>query len=217
MKHIALIMILIIALTACSPGAEPTRTIERGEVIYTNTFDDPTSWETFGLLDTQFGIQDGVYNAISNGGGYIPVSNGVTHSNVVIEATTSLVSGSDDTIYGVMCRMQQANPSVGYYFLINGAGQYGIRIGEGSRLRVFVPWTDHSAVKTGQNSNNTLRVVCVDDYFAFYINDRFVAEATDNWLSEGTMGFALTGTSGTNNAVTFDDVTIWDAQLTDTE
>src|SRR5690606_34501295 len=135
-----------------------------------------------------------VYHAISSGGGYIPVTNNVTHRNVVIEVTAEQVGGTENSIYGVICRAQAANTAIGYYFLINSSGEYGIRIGESSQIRVFVPWTESKAIHTGLASN-TLRVVCIDDYFAFYINDEFVAEARRDWLIEGSMGFVVNAPS----------------------
>jgi len=217
MKQLLLVLMLAGMLVGCTSDETPSATYELGEVIYTNTFDDPTSWETFGVLETQFGITDGVFNAISDGGGYIPVTNGVNHSNVVMEATVTLAAGSDNSVYGIMCRSQSANNNVGYYFLLSGSGQVGIRIGDGSSVRIFTPWIDHPAVKKGLNTN-TLRAVCIDDYFAFCVNDRFVPESRQDWLTQGSMGFTVATPSGEPIAAQFDDVTIWDASLiTDSE
>jgi len=207
-----LIALLLISLVACTQEEQATVQYETGDLIYENTFDDPDSWETFGFMETQFGISNGVYTAISDGGGYIPVTNGETHSNVVIEVTAEQIGGSPGSIYGIICRSQAANPTIGYYFLINSSGEFGIRIGESDRIRVFVPWTEHKAINEGL-ATNTFRVVCIDDYFAFYINDTFVAESRHDWLVEGTMGFAVNAPGETDIVVTFDNVQIWEASL----
>lgn len=213
MKQLTLIFIMSMILAACSPEeAQPSVEIIQGDLIYENNFDDPTSWETFGLIDTQFGITDGKYVAISAGGGYIPVSNGISHNNVIIEATAEQFAGSSETIYGIICRSHPTVTSLGYYFLINSSGSYGIRIGETNRIRVFVPWTEHPAINQ-EIATNTLRAVCVDDYFAFYINDQFVAEARHDWLTDGNMSLVVSSPSGVEIAVKFDDVRIWSASI----
>ncbi|MGJ3239262.1 MAG: hypothetical protein ACFE0Q_11195 [Anaerolineae bacterium] len=214
MKYLIALLLAILIVSACTPEDTPSASVAYvlGDVIYQNSFDDPNSWESFGFMDTQFGIADGVYNAISSGGGYIPVTNRETHSNVVIEAQTALISGSAETVYGIICRAQSANTSVGYYFLIDGAGQFGIRIGEGNRIRVFVPWTRHPAVNAGI-AENTLRAVCIDDYFALYINGQFVAENRQDWLTEGQMGLVVSAPDGVGISAQFDNVTIWSAEL----
>lgn len=217
MNKALVIIILSVILAGCATDeAQPSVEIVLGDVIYENSFDDPTSWETFGLIDTQFGISNGEYTAISAGGGYIPVTNGVSHRNVVMEVTAEQFAGSDTTIYGIMCRTHPRLTSIGYYFLINSAGSYGIRIGETDRIRVFVPWTEHPAINRALDTN-TIRAVCVDDYFALYINDQFIAEARHDWLEEGNMGLVISSPDGVEVAVKFDDVTIWDASIIESE
>lgn len=218
MRQLFLTLILGIVLTACGSQASPSVEIEIGDIIYENTFDDPDSWSSFGFVTTQFGIADGVYTAISAGGGYVSVSNFEAHTNAVIEVTAEQISQSLDTSYGVICRAQsQSNrDSIGYYFLVSASGQYGIRIGESDRIRVLVPWTEHPVINQGR-ATNTIRAVCIDDYFALYINDEFVTEARHNWLLEGNMGLVVSSADSTEIAVEFDNVTIWDATLAETE
>jgi len=213
MRYSVLAALLIALLTACSTTARPTVDYEVGEVIYQNTFNDPDSWTTFGFSQSQFGISDGTYNAISAGGGIVAVTNFHTHSNAVLEVTAEQISAFDDTGYGIICRAQSAQNAVGYYFLLSGSGRYGIRIGEEERVRVLVPWTDHPAINKGR-ATNRIRAVCIDDYFALYINDQFIAEARHDWLEAGLMGLAVTSNEGTEIGVVFDDVTIWQAELT---
>lgn len=213
-QRILIALFLMSILSACA-GAQASEQYELGEVIYTNNFDDPTSWESFGLIQTQFGISNGTYNAVSPGGGYVTVTNSHVHRNVVMEVTAEQISSSDNTSYGIECRSQVANTSIGYYFMISSSGRYAIRLGEGSRVRVLVEWTESSAVNKGQ-AVNRLRAVCIDDYLAFYVNDIFVAETRYDWLVEGTMGFVVNSPESTEIAVKFDNVTIWEASLVET-
>jgi hypothetical protein len=211
-----MILLCLLILVACNPKAEPGVDYQLGELIYQDHFDANQGWENFGYLDNEFGISEGVYNAISSGGGYITVTNEPLHSNVVIEVSVEQRSKDNNNSYGVVCRVQAVNTNIGYYFLISGNGEYGIRIGETGRIRVLVPWTEHPAIKRGMNQNK-LRVVCIDDYLALYINDEFITEARYDWLTEGQLGFTVNSVAGVAVAIQFDDLKIWDASLVGTE
>lgn len=216
MPRITMILLCLLILVACNPKAEPGVDYQLGELIYQDHFDANQGWENFGYLDNEFGISEGVYNAISSGGGYITVTNEPLHSNVVIEVSVEQRSKDNNNSYGVVCRVQAVNTNIGYYFLISGNGEYGIRIGETGRIRVLVPWTEHPAIKRGMNQNK-LRVVCIDDYLALYINDEFITEARYDWLTEGQLGFTVNSVAGVAVAIQFDDLKIWDASLVGTE
>lgn len=217
MLRIAIILLSMLILAACTSEdtAEPTVDYQLGDIIFQDSFDELGAWESFGFIETEFGVSDGVYNAISPGGGYVTVSNSeYTHSNVVMEVTVEQRSDDNNNAYGIVCRAQVANSFIAYYFLISGAGQYGIRIGEGGRTRMLVSWTDHPIINKGE-AQNTLRVVCIDDYFAFYINEQFVAEARHDWLIEGRVGFTVNSEEGILIGVQYDDLTVWEAELVD--
>jgi hypothetical protein len=211
-----LLLFSLLLLSACGQQqAQPTIQYELGELIYTNTFDDPNSWESFGFMSTEFGISDGKYLAVSPGGGYVTVSNYHLHRNVVIEVTVEQVSAHQDTSYGIECRAQRGNNAVGYYFMLSSSGAWAIRLGDGGRVRILVEWTESPVVNQGQTSNK-LRAVCIDDYMAFYVNDVFVAETRYDWLEEGNMGLVVNSPESTEIAVRFDDVKIWEASLVET-
>jgi hypothetical protein len=211
-RYALIALFLLAGLSACGTTAAPSVNYELGEVLYTNTFDDPGSWESFGFIETQFGIGEGTYNAISPGGGYVTVTNSHLHRNVVIEVTAEQFSTETNSSYGIECRAQVGNNSVGYYFMISGIGQYAIRLGDGGRVKVLVPWTESSVVNQGTASNK-IRAVCIDDYLALYVNDVFMAETRYDWLIEGNTGLVVNSPESTTIAVRYDNLTIWDASL----
>ena len=213
---IAIIGLLFLAACNATPEAKPSVDYQLGDIIYQENFDNGAGdWEEFGYIETQFGVVNGTYAAISPGGGYITVTNQHVHSNVVIDVKLEQQSADNTASYGVVCRSQVANVNVGYYFLINGGGHYGIRIGDGGRIRMLVPWTEHQAINQDLGAINTMRVVCIDDYLALYINDTFVAEARYDWLKEGRTGFVVNSVESVTVAVQYDDLTIWEASLGD--
>lgn len=211
---VILCLLFLAACNATSPEAKPSVEYQLGDIVYQNDFETDTGdWEAFGYAQIQFGISNGTYNAISSGGGYITVSNQDVESNVVIVVQVQQVSSDNNVSFGIVCRSQLADPNVGYYFMISGDGQYGIRLGDGRRVRPLVPWTTDSSIKQGQGAINNLRVVCIDDYLAFYINDKFVAETHYDWLKEGRTGFVVDAAKNVGVAVQYDNLKIWDASL----
>jgi hypothetical protein len=191
--------------------------VTEGEIILQEDFEDieASSFPSYGLgEDLVFGVADGSYAAIVMGSGYAWTLNNITHDNVTITATVEKVSNGDADTYGIICRAHSSNNGMGYYFLINGSGNFGIRKGDGERIHVLVPWTKSRAIHTGQKTN-TLRAVCVDDYLAFYINDQFVAEARDGQFMEGFAGVAVAAEDSHRIAIRYDDLTIRSATITE--
>jgi hypothetical protein len=202
------------ALAGCS--AQASTAISAGALLLNEDFEaiDASSFPSYGLgEDLVFGVSNGSYAAIVTGGGYVWTLNDMTHSDVVIEVTTEKVSTSATDTYGIICRAHSSNNGMGYYFLINGSGYYGIRKGDGERIHVLVPWTQSRAIRTGQREN-TLRVICVKDYLAFYINGQFVTETRDSQYVEGFAGFAV-ASEGERIAITYDNLTIHAASIQD--
>jgi hypothetical protein len=211
-RKICALVCLCIALTGC--GTKATVNIREGDLLLQETFDDidASSFPSYGLSEQIiFGVSEGAYAAIVSGSGYVWTLNNITHSDVVLEVTTDKVSTSPTDTYGVICRAHSSNNGMGYYFLINGNGYFGIRKGDGERIFVLVPWTQSNAIRIGQTTN-TLRAVCVGDYLALYINGQFVAETTDSQFVEGFAGVVV-ATEGERIAITYDDLTIYSASI----
>ncbi len=208
-------------LAACGstegPPPQPSVGFERGEIILETRFDDAAGFNTFSMGAVQFAPVEGEFQAIAPGGGYIWTLNTQTHQDIVAELTMEVLTPEDErSIYGVMCRAHPNDNGVGYFFLLRGDGYFGIRRGTGDDMRPLVNWTPHPAIRTGRGQVNDLRVICVEDYLALYINDQFAGEARYDWLDEGLMGFALNGADESLIGVAYDNLTVWEATLTDT-
>jgi len=210
-------VILILAFAGCATTANPTVSIQTGAILAEEHFEDieTAAWPSYSLGGIVFGVVDGQYAAIASGSGYIWELNRQNHQNVSIDARVQQLSPAPENIYGLICRAHASLNGMGYYFLLDGHGQFGIRKGDGERLSVLVPWTPSDAIKTGEV--NRLRAVCVDDYLAFYVNDTFLAEARDSHFSEGWAGFAINAGGDFQIAVTFDDVIIHEVQISPSE
>lgn len=201
-------------LAGCSSTTEQASLeIVVNTVLSEEHFDnmDTTAWPSYSLGGVVFGVVDGQYAAIASGSGYIWELNRRTHQDVAIDVSIEQLSPAPENIYGVICRAHPSLNGMGYYFLLDGQGQFGIRKGDGERITVLVPWTKNDAIKQG--TSNQIRAVCVQDYLALYINDTFMAEVRDSHFSEGWAGFAINAGADLQIAVTFDDLIIHEAEL----
>ena len=217
MKWFSLILLLLIA--ACQPAPMsmqergPTRHVLTGNQRTLYTFDLPETWDLFDLGDqAHFRLADGQLEAyVAADRGYIMTRNGVTHSDVIINATVRQTEGLSSSAYGVVCRADEHDN--GYYFLISGSGEFTIAVGTEARNDLFqlVPWQYHSIIKKGFQPNE-IRAVCVQDYLAMFINNVFVAESYDYEYTEGELGLVI---GAVNQAATadFDNVLIRDAYI----
>ena len=202
---------LALMLAGCS---RPSAEYALGQATLSEDFSSEEAWEYY--LDENAGntasVTDGAYRIEAGDEGYIWGLNQKTHADVVMEVTTSQLSAFENNAYGVMCRADVSNNGDGYYFMISGDGFYSIARGEGEDVTPIVDWTGSGAISSGTRSN-VLRAVCIGDYLAFYVNDKFLADTNDSAYDSGYAGFAATAFEGGDVAVTFDDLTVWQATL----
>jgi hypothetical protein len=213
-KKVLFITTILTMLTFSSCSSTPSQEFDTGDVLLRERFNQADAWENFVNDDFQVELEvvDGVYRIYTFGSGFIWGLNDAEHDNVVIEVTTEQISSDTDNAYGVICRADTSNNGDGYYFLISGDGFYTIRRGEGDDVSPIVDWDRSSAINQGRDSN-TIRAVCIDEYLALYVNDRFVAEANDSLYSTGFAGFAASASDDNDAEINFDDLTIWEASL----
>lgn len=95
----------------------------------------------------------------------------------------------------------------GYAFLIQGSGSYAIMRARSRQLTPLVNWTESDAIQQGP-ARNHIRAVCVGSYLALYINDRFVASATDDTYTSGQVGLAASAANRLGTRIAFDNLAI---------
>lgn len=95
----------------------------------------------------------------------------------------------------------------GYAFLIQGSGSYAIMRARSRQLTPLINWTASDAIQQGP-ARNHIRAVCVGNYLALYINDRFVASATDDTYTSGQVGLAASAANRLGTRIAFDNLAI---------
>lgn len=76
-----------------------------------------------------------------------------------------------------------------YYFKLSEQDQYSVKIHYSDAWETLIPWTTSSAILPGQL--NRIAVVAQGRELAFFINDRFVADITDERILSGDVGLAV--------------------------
>ena len=126
--------------------------------------------------------------------------------NLTIE--TSQTAGNPNSSYGLLWRMN--GPNQFYRFEINSVGLYLVerRNSDGTIGDLSVGWQPASALLTGLNVTNRLRLEAIGSQMKFYVNDQLIYEIADGTYQQG--GIALdAGTFGEGGLqVMFDNLVI---------
>ncbi|MBN2736977.1 MAG: tetratricopeptide repeat protein [Spirochaetales bacterium] len=85
-----------------------------------------------------------------------------------------------------------------YYFLISNKGFFRFDVVFNGNPMPRIGWTESIQITPEKNS---LRVICRDTHFSFYINDEWVAEIEDDVLTSGQIGFAAQNFDEKDSAV----------------
>lgn len=202
------VLISGLLLSACQPA--PYQGYQPGDLLLQETFDDPSTWETFQQPGMSLAVVDGGYHIDNGPGGFLWGLNDQLHNDVVIEVQARQLSEHRDNAYGVMCRANPENTGEGYYFLISGDGYWSIGRGNFNEMEPLIEWRRHNAVRQGA-AENTLRAVCLGNNLIFYVNGTYVGEYFTSTYSEGVAGFAAAANAGGDISVVFDNLMIYEA------
>jgi hypothetical protein len=112
-------------------------------------------------------------------------------ADVRVEADAGKLGGPDANRIGLICR---ADADSHYFFIIGSDGYYGLGVFSGGLAALLgqASMEPSDAVATGTAVNH-LRLDCVGDQLAGYVNGVKVAEVQDQTLEQGRVG-VLAGT-----------------------
>lgn len=206
-------LITLIAGVGCQP-ARPRWTYQTGDVLLEEDFDRSFVWETYqdARAGTDLRVEDGAYRMQTRGPGYIWGLHVENYDNLVFEAQSAQLSTDPNNAFGLMCRASPGNTGDGYYFLVSGDGYWSIRKRTATRVESIIDFTRTDAINQGQ-SINTIRILCIDDYLALYVNGQFVGEAQDSTYQTGYVGFVVAVPDETDIDITFDNARVIEGDL----
>ncbi|MCL4239151.1 MAG: hypothetical protein KJ047_12970 [Anaerolineae bacterium] len=214
-----------LALAACG-GSDPSYRPVAGEMLFSESFDAPGSWEEgayppdaadpvsrLAIADGRYGIAHRAERAASFTWG----AGGADYEEVIVEVRAEQLSAGKDNLYGVLCRLAQddAGNWSGYALLISGDGHYGIADLSRGSLGFLLKWHQSDVIEQGQAAN-TIRAVCARNYLAVYANGQFLGEVKDSlYRRAGQVGLIAGANEGVTVHVAFDDLAIFAATLSD--
>lgn len=226
---IGLVIVIIVGIAGFallqSDSNQASKKAEAGEMLYSVTFDEAGQWEegeyvayrpnTEEVISrTTLAIQDGRYEMTyetADPSFTLGLGGEQAAADVMIEVTTEQLGGTDDNLYGVVCRLtvnEAGRPTGGYAVLISGDGHYGIAQLRSTNLEFILDWHQSDVIKQGQ-AQNAIRAVCVDDYVGIYVDGQFLGEVNDvSNQSEGQVALIVGTNRDQKTHIAFDDLAV---------
>jgi serine/threonine protein kinase len=173
-------------------------------------FSDDFSQPAYGWPQSQddrasYSYQDGAYRIIVHPTDTLFwVTPDGSFADISISVSTNLVSGSDESYYGLICHLQ--NNQEFYYMVIRVDGNYTIGKYQNGDYQSLLPggWTYSQAIHLGTDQNQ-LRADCAGGQIRFFANGELLAEAQDDSFSEGKAGLAAAAIGYGDLNVLFDN------------
>lgn len=135
------------------------------------------------------------------------------YDNSIITVDTQRLSSEPNDGYGLVCRA--SDEENGVYFYISSDGFWRIFAFVDGRAQPFMPWTASDLINQGDEANNQISAVCVDNYFALYINGELAGEARDDTFDSGAVGMSVIVFEENSEVfIGFDNLRIWSADAT---
>lgn len=208
-----IILLALFGLVGCSPRA--TVSISQGDLLYSTTFDSAVSWDNRQQGIVKMGVEDGAYRMTANVNQFVMGFGVGSYTDVVIQVDANQLSAHPENAYGVACRASIAEGSTnGYYFLIGGDGTASLRMGRWGDIEAIIAWYTTPLVNTGV-AVNRMKIICVDDYLALYVNDNLLYEVWDDTYTSGYVGFLVAAEKNSTVEIAFDNLFVYTGAMSD--
>ncbi|MFY9243086.1 MAG: caspase family protein [Polaribacter sp.] len=111
-----------------------------------------------------------------------------TNKDFILETAISEKNTSDGMYGFTFGRKNSANE---FTFLLSGNGSYKYRKFENDTYSEIIPLTSSSAIKTGENQANKIKIVKSGKLLRFYINDQYVNETAFENFFGNKIGYTI--------------------------
>ena len=127
-------------------------------------------------------------------------------SDFVLEVTARQEDGPADSSYGLVFRYQDKQNF--YRFDITGDGFFLLSKYVGGRWLTLVDWRASPAIRPA-GQDNFLRVSCLGENLAVFVNGSLLANIQDDSFRQGDIGFFAGSYQKPGVQASFDDLVIW--------
>ena len=181
------------------------------EPVYEDDFSNPQSgWARYSGESRETGYEDGEYHILVkkyDWAAWVYNRNAGRFTDFVLEIDTRLVSGPEESLYGVTFRVQDTEAENYYRFLVSGDGYYLIGTKTNDVWTILQSKTKSAFIQEGYNTNH-LEVVCRDSQIEVYVNGHHLNTITDDSFAEGCMGM-IVDTPAPDTLVAFDNLKVY--------
>lgn len=216
------IVIAVLFLTSCESVPEVEipfadsgpDACDSGAALFADDFsgEQNCGWVEYNKGGAVVALENGVLNISTSSPGEIWWTNPErSFDDVIINVTTSQISGVDDNAYGVICRYQDEENF--YLFLISGDGYYAI----GKYSGIDVPITyltpdgqyqPSDLINQGETSND-IQASCIGDQLSLAVNGQPLLTVTDSDITSGDVGLASSALQQGTVEIAFDDFRVF--------
>lgn len=210
------LIVLVLLLTACLPQLapiEPARDIDVQARVLDETFTTRGNWSSYNTNALSINVADGVYRFLLNEPNqYIWGTNSTQYTNTILDVDVRWLADNPNAFAGVICRLHPENGQ-GYYVMVSAGGDFSIRYLGRNIDDAIVRWQGNSRIP--RSGAFRMRVACVDDFIALYINGDYIDGGEDSRLRDGAIGLALgmPSSSSASTSVEFDNLRVWEAEF----
>jgi hypothetical protein len=204
---ITLTIAAALLLSACgllsSSGSSST-----SGVLFSDDFSSASSgWDRSTIEQGSTDYADGAYHIIVNAAqNNLWANPGQYFTDVSVEVDATLVSGTENNDYGVICRYQDVDNF--YYAEIASDGYYGIsKVSGGTQSVLTDGYPETTLVNTGYATNH-IRVDCVGSTISLYINGTLAESVTDSDIASGDVGLIAGTYDEPNVDIAFDNFVV---------
>lgn len=127
---------------------------------------------------------------------------GLIAADIDIEVDAMLIDGSDDNWHTLFCRREGRND---YAASFSADGYYGANLFvDGESVRRQEPAAT-DVIRQGVGETNHARLSCIGTQIRFWVNDALLVDWTDDTLTAGEFGLAVSAMDGDYSEVAFDN------------
>jgi hypothetical protein len=179
-------------------------------ILFQDDFSSPQSnWDIYEDDSGAAGYQNGIYRIFVNEtqADFWANPHGLKFSDVQVEVQTQRAAGSENNVFGILCRYQNANNF--YQLLVSSDGYYDIsKVIDDQRI----PLTGEQLLPSEAIPQDTnilqLRADCNGSQLVLFVNGKEIAQAQDSDLASGNVGLIAGSFETAGTEIYFDNFVV---------
>lgn len=135
------------------------------------------------------------------------------YEDFYLEVDATYLDGPSVEEHGVLFRF--VDPQNFYFFAISETGEFSLWRLNQNEWQTLQDWAAFPASESGNGTATRLGLLVEGEQFTLLVNDQIVLETSDDTFPTGAIGFALGTFSEEGASASFDDLTIWGVETSD--